>query len=332
MESEDLLINRVVRALRGRTMSGIGSLRLGVGDDAAVVRSARGLDWVVSCDAFLEGVHFLAEKHPPDSIGYKALARATSDLAAMGAAPRLFLLTLAIPLSRTGRWLDRFLAGMSRAARELEMQLAGGDTTGSDKVTLSVTVLGQIAAGRALTRSGARPGDLVYVSGRLGEAKLGLDLIRSGDFRRDAVSNILQPHLYPKIRVELGMWLSRRRVASAGIDISDGLSTDLTRLVQASRVGAVIYSERIPTVRVPESIRDRFKRRNNRLEMALHGGEDYELLFTVPPRRAKFLKSAPQDSELRCIGEITRDRRILLVDSRGKARRLKPGGWDPFRS
>ena len=308
-------------------------MRVGIGDDAAILRPSGRADWVLSCDAFLEGIHFLRKLHPPDSVGYKSLVRAASDLAAMGATPRLFLLTLAIPQRLTGAWLDSFLRGMGRAARLLDMRLAGGDTTRCRSVFISVTVMGEAPPGRTVERRGARLGDIIYVSGRLGRAQLGLELILSGMGRRPYFRRLLQPHLYPSIRVELGRWLARHRVASAMMDISDGLSTDLHRLCRASRVGASVWADRIPRVTIPVDMSRRLRGRNlDPLSMALHGGEDYELLFTVSPRNVKRLQRAPGFRELTPIGEITNSRRIVLVGEDGTPKPLLPHGWDPFRS
>jgi thiamine-monophosphate kinase len=308
-------------------------LRVGIGDDAAILRPVGRTDWILSCDAFLEGIHFLRKVHPPDSVGFKALVRAASDLAAMGATPRLFLLTLAIPQSLTGAWLDSFLRGMGRAARLLDMRLAGGDTTRCRSVFISVTVMGEAPPGRTVERSGARPGDIIYVSGRLGRAQLGLELILGGLGHQSSLRRLLQPHLYPSIRVELGRWLARHRVASAMMDISDGLSTDLHRLCRASRVGAHVWASRIPRVTIPAAISKRLRKRNlDPLSMALHGGEDYELLFTVSPRNVKRLQRAPGFRELTPIGEIRSNRRIVLVGEDGKSRSLESAGWDPFRT
>ena len=312
-------------------------VRLGIGDDAAVIVPGRNTDLVVTCDAFLEGVHFLAGRHPPDSVGYKSLARATSDISAMGATPRFFLLTLALPQDRTGKWLSGFLRGMRRAARQLGVRLIGGDTTRYPSISISITVFGEIVSGRAITRAGARPGDILYVTGKLGRAKLGLELIRTcplGEVKRVIRSEnpLLSQHLYPQIRVRLGEWLAKHRIASSMIDISDGLSTDLGHLCAASRVGARVWAERIPRVDTASSL-PKFARKLkiDPLEMALHGGDDYELLFTVPRRLAKSLRSAPDFRDITAIGEIKHGKQILLVDSDGRAKPLKPGGWDPFR-
>jgi thiamine-monophosphate kinase len=345
-KSEDKLVLRVVRALpsavglqsqAARARSGVA---LGIGDDAAILAPAKGAEWVVSTDAFLEGVHFLGDLHPSDSVGYKALARATSDLAAMGARPRLFFLTMAIPARRTGEWLDGFLRGMSRAAREFGMVLAGGDTSQFASVALAITVLGEARSGKAATRSGARPGDILYISGRMGRAQLGLELlrklsrgrVRAGLARRGPLRRMLKPHLYPSIRVKLGAWLAERGVASAMMDLSDGLSTDLARLCAASGVGARIWADRIPCVRIPPTMAPGIRAATlDSLAMALHGGEDYELLFTVPPRRMKELRAAPEFRELTAIGEIESGGRVTLIDAGGAAKPLRAAGWDSFR-
>lgn len=338
MEQEAQLIERVRRAIPSRRGAG---LHLGIGDDAAVMAPRKGAEWVVSCDAFLEGVHFLADRHPPDSVGFKALARATSDLAAMGAQPRFFLLTLALPAARKGQWFQGFLRGMGRAARKLGLTIAGGDLTSNSKVWTSLTVVGEVARGFAIKRVGARAGDILFVSGRLGAAKLGLELIKSGalniaSWKQQTYRKLLWPHLYPQIRVGLGTWLGARQVASAMIDISDGLSTDLARLCTASGVGARVWADRIPCVEMRTGNAGRVvsklveKLRSDPLEMALDGGDDYELLFTVARRDVGRLRRAPGFSEIAAIGEIERGRQITLVDKDGRPRRLRPGGWDPF--
>jgi thiamine-monophosphate kinase len=331
MHKEDQLVERIGRKVPSIVGHGASRvLRLGIGDDSAILSPGGGSDWVLSCDAFLEGVHFLAKVHPPDSVGYKSLVRAASDLVAMGASPRYLVMTLALPASRIGTWLDGFLAGMARAARYLGMRLIGGDTTKSGSVSISITVLGEVPRGRALRRSGARPGDLIYVTGKLGRAQLGLELVRANLARRSGLQNVLRQHLYPRIPMKLGEWLAGSQIASAMMDISDGLSTDLTRLCAASRVGARIEAQHVPRVSIPAGL-FRGARRMDPLQMALHGGDDYGLLIAVPRRRVNRLQRAPDFSSLTCIGEITPGRRILLVNDNGSTTALEAHGWDPFR-
>lgn len=334
MNNEEQVIKKVTRAMSGGKGDGVPAslkslLRLGTGDDAAIVVPRQGKEWVWSCDAFLEGVHFLAEVQPADAVGWKGLVRAASDLAAMGATPRLFLLTLALPSAKTGRWLNEFARGMGRAARILGMRLAGGDTTASESVVISITVLGEADLRKEVRRSGARAGDIIYVSGRLGRAELGLRLLRDRLRGRRRSAPLIRPHFYPPIRIELGRWLAAHGFPSAMMDISDGLSTDLARLVAASGVGARIWSDRVPCVAVPRELAGRAG--FDPLELALHGGDDYELLFTVPRRKERQLGRAPDGVKLTAIGEITRHRRIVLVGEHRRESILKAEGWDSFR-
>lgn len=343
MDAETKLIRRIARAIPSEigakkgARRGTGGLRLGIGNDGAVLAPSGRTDWVLSCDAFLEGVHFLADRHPAESVGYKSLARAASDLVAMGATPRYFLLTLALPLHRTGAWLDEFVRGMAKASRQLGMRLIGGDTKRHASVAISITVLGEIAPGVAITRAGARPGDIIYVSGTLGAAELGLRMIkadrnlaRKADSTRH--SSPLGAHLYPQIPVTLGAWLAKNRVASAMMDISDGLSTDLLRLCEASHVGAHIWADRIPCVQVPKKERAITRMNLDALDLALNGGEDYELLFTVSPKNVKKLRRAPGFSKITAIGEIMRGNAVIVDNAKSRAKRLISRGWDPFRA
>jgi thiamine-monophosphate kinase len=337
-ENEEDVLERISRAFAGRrsrkqggrSRSEAGSrfLSLGIGDDAALVSGTPGYEIVLTCDWFLEGTHFLRDKHPADAVGWKCLARAVSDIAAMGAVPRCFLLSLALPRELAGQWLDDFLRGLRRAARRFGCSLAGGDTTERREVSINVTVVGEVRRGREVRRSGARPGDIIYVSGRLGEAELGLRLLRERKRGSSALGARLQKHLYPEPRLELGRWLSEKRVVSAMMDLSDGLSTDLRRLCEASRIGAVIRSDHLPTVGMTKVGR---KRGVDPLQLALHGGDDYELLFTVPKRKAKRLPHSVGGVALTPIGGVRPGREVILAGGKGQSRILEPQGWDPFR-
>ena len=162
----------------------------------------------MTCDQFLEGVHFLVDKHPPESVGYKALVRATSDVVAMAARPRLFLLSLALPAERTGSWLNAMLSGMARASKLFGLRLAGGDTTRSPgekgRVALNLMVLGEARQGREIGRAGARPGEGIYVTGTLGRAQLGLELITRGKPGQRKYQKLLAPHYYPALPLDFG--------------------------------------------------------------------------------------------------------------------------------
>jgi len=323
MVREDELIERV----RRRLPSAGSGLSIGIGDDAAVLRPGAGMEWVVTTDAFFENVHFLRNVHSPKAVGYKALARATSDIAAMGARTRYFFLTVGLPDACTGAWLDDFLDGMARAARRFGLILAGGDTTKYPLVVASLTVMGEIDRGKAILRSGARPGDLLCVSGRLGEAELGLRLIHRKLHKQKRWTRLLKKHFYPEPRLALGEWLVAHRCATSMIDTSDGLSTDLGHICKASKVGAVVWAPKIPVVRIPPELH---RLGLDPLNLALDGGEDYELLFTVPKKFSNSLPRRVQGVPVTVIGEITREKRVILVRSDGSRTPLQPKGWDPF--
>lgn len=324
--TEAALIARIVRALAGRGEP--PGLTIGPGDDAAVLSPRPGSRLVVTCDSFFEKTHFSCNLHPPDVVGFKSLSRAASDLAAMGATPRFYFLALALPPSLAGVWLDKMLAGMARAARRLGLSLAGGDTSAQPTVSLILTVVGEIPRRMAVTRGGAHAGDRLFVSGKLGEARLGLELLRRGQWRRSWAKPFLRRHFYPQPRIHLGRWLAQNKLASAMIDISDGLSTDLHNLCRASDTGARIYSEQIPSLAVPRMI----GLRTDALQFALHGGDDYELLFAVSSRLAHRIPASFRGLRLSCIGEVTPGPAILLQEANGKSKPLRPEGWDPFRS
>jgi thiamine-monophosphate kinase len=208
------------------------------------------------------------------------------------------------------------------------LTLAGGDTTSYPLVIISLTVVGEVDRGQAILRSGARPGDVLCVSGRLGEAELGLRLVQANSNKKQGVTNLLKKHFYPEPRLKLGEWLNSRQFATSMIDTSDGLSTDLGHLCKASGVGAVVWASKVPAVSIPPKLQ---KRGLNPLQLALNGGEDYELLFTVPKRLISRLPRKLGSLPITPIGEITRSKKILLKDNKERIKPLKSGGWDPFR-
>ncbi len=253
----------IVEAIRRR--AGIRpkrGLRLGIGDDCAIYRSPGAReDLLFTTDLLLEDVHFRHATHPPEAVGHKALARGLSDIAAMGGVPRFCLLSLAAGRRTDGEWIGRFYDGLLRLARSCGVALAGGDLARADKTACDIVVCGAVPPDRALRRDGAHAGDAIYVSGRLGGSALGLQKKSGKAWER---------HLRPQPRVALGIFLREKVGASAAMDLSDGLSMDLPRLALASGLEAAIE----PPPRFPGASAGQ----------ALDGGEDYELLFTAPPR------------------------------------------------
>ena len=320
LRDEDALVKEIARHF---LPSRERRLRLGIGDDAALWEPRPGFASILTSDWFLEGSHFLREKHLPDSVGWKCLARAASDIAAMGGTPRCFLLNLALPAAATGKWLKSFLGGLRRAAKSLDCVLAGGDTTRSKRILINVTVVGAVREGQEVLRSGARPGDLLYVSGTLGEAELGLQLLRKQRGKVNPRNAAMRKHLYPEPRVALGRWLAERRLATAMMDVSDGLSSDLPRLCAASGVGALVDSGKLP---MPRGID-----RKSASQLALHGGDDYELIFSVSARRVPTLPANFRRLRITQIGEIMAGGGVRIIGRDGKSKPLGAAGWDPFR-
>ena len=284
----------------------------GIGDDCAVVRVRAGHELVVTTDLLIEGRHF-RRGAAPRALGHKALAVNLSDLAAGGATPRWFTLALALP-SANPRWLRDFSQGLFALARRHAVELIGGDTT-RGPLAIDITALGEAPAGRALSRAGARPGHDLWVSGELGSAALALRRPRL-----QAVANRLHR---PQPRVALGQAL--RGVASACIDVSDGLAGDLSHILERSKVGARVDYQRIPRPKVFEKFKNLERR------CVLSGGDDYELLFTAPAavRRKIELLSKKLRIRLSRIGSITRGRKLVVLDERHKAIKLS-GGFDHF--
>lgn len=323
---ENELIRKIERALGGSSRAS-RKVRLGIGDDAALFRPRAGHELILTCDWFLEGTHFLREKHPPDSVGWKCLARALSDVAAMGGVPRCFLLSLALPASHTERWMDGFLTGLRRASRRFECVLVGGDTTRQDNILINLTVVGEVRIGHAIRRSGAQDGEIICVSGRLGEAALGLRILKDSKRTISSRDPRLRKHLYPEPRLELGRWLAEKGLATSMIDISDGLSTDLRHLCPAPHRGAFLDPDGFPGVEVPARLQARV---GDPLELALHGGDDYELLFTTNRWKLPSLPRKFHGLTISPIGYVTSGPNLLWMDPRDP-RILHPGGWDPFR-
>jgi thiamine-monophosphate kinase len=361
---EFALIERI--RLRAATAA-TPELRLGIGDDCAILRPAPGEEFAVTTDLSIEGRHFNLDWHPAESIGHRALARGLSDLAAMGARPVAAFLSLALPRdlvqkpkarsappdraarrSAPAPFIDRFLDGFLALAQAYGAPLAGGDLSESTVAVADVVLTGAVAQEKALLRSGARPGDLIYVTGNLGGAAAGFAFLAqlAAAYKRDRsrgrikalpkippqAMSVLSPHLYPKPRVAQGLWLARNGLATAAIDLSDGLSTDLTHLCAESGVAAELDAAALPIAPAANPLQ------------ALHGGEDYELLFTAPPTTR--IPAKIEGVPVTRIGRIVvpgkaaaaeksgrksarRPTPVTLITSKG-AVPLPPQGWQHF--
>jgi thiamine-monophosphate kinase len=273
---------------------------------------------LVTTDFTLEGTHFRREWHPPEVVGRRCLTRGLSDIAAMGGEPVAAFLSLALPAGVSQKWVDGFIKGLLTLATEFRAPLAGGDIAESmTGVLADILVVGSIPQGRAVLRSGAKLGDKIYVTGSLGGSAAAIanlrqkNKVRARDYER---------HFHPTPRLKQGAWLRERGLASAMIDLSDGLSTDLEHICKESGVGAEVDAESIPLAIVGRPARP------VACDLALHGGEDYELLFTSSKQVPSKVAGVP----ITRIGRITRKPGMMLIGSDHRAKKLLPRGWEHF--
>ena len=306
----------------GRNGSRNRAILTGIGDDCAVLRLLAGRDALVTTDFTLEGIHFRRDWHPPESVGHRCLARGLSDIAAMGGEPVAVFLSLALPRDLPQSWVGRFARSLISLAEKHGAAVAGGDTAESpDGILADIIVVGTVPKGKAILRSGAKPGDRIYLSGELGGSAAAVVRMR-GDRKKVKPRDYVR-HFYPEPRVEVARVLREKKLASAMIDTSDGLSTDLAHICEESGVGAEIDSSLIPRAYVGKPARE------VDLDLALHGGEDYELLFAARP--GKRVPRHIAGVAISQIGVITRPRGIFIRNPKGVAHELHPRGWEHFR-
>jgi len=312
---------------------GSGAVRLGIGDDCAILRPQPGEDLAVTTDFTLEARHFRREWHTARSVGHRTLARGLSDLAAMGARPVAAFLSLALTrdLARKTEWIDGFLDGFLCLGMEFGVVLAGGDTSESpsEHVLADVVLVGSVPRGKALRRSGARAGDFLYCTGSLGGSAVELSELEKSPRRfRAAEARGDHPHLFPAPRVKIGQALLKRGLAKACMDISDGISTDLAHLCESSGVSAEVEAARLPLHPLAKGLDAEAG-----LAAALHGGEDYELLFTA--RAGTKMPRTIGGVPVTRIGRITAKRKdvpqVVLVRANGTRAELRPQGWEHLR-
>jgi thiamine-monophosphate kinase len=327
---EHALIDRI----RERLTPAPDWLLVDAGDDAAVYEPPRGLVEVITTDAIVDGVHFDRRFVSPRAIGHRALAVNLSDLAAMGASPRLATLSLVLPPELALAHFDEIIDGVIALAAGTRIRLVGGNITStSGPLTIDVTAIGTVHRRRILTRAEARPGDHVFVSGTLGDAHIGLSMLASGV--PGASGDVPFPvarYLHPEPRLRLGQALGRRRAATTAVDLSDGLADGVARIAEASGVGMELHAASLPVH--PDTLAAAAALGHDSVRAALGGGDDYELLFTVSPKRLGALKGVERligDLRLTRIGTVTRAPELTVVYADG-SRGAITGGYEHFAS
>src|SRR5262249_50819404 len=281
----------------------------GIGDDCAILRFPPGHHLLVTTDLSIEDVHFRRKWHPAKSVGHRCLARGLSDIAAMGGEPLVCFLSLGLPARLPQTWVDEFFRASRGRARCFRVPVAGGDTSAARKITADIVVAGQVLAGKAILRSGARAGDRIYVTGELGASAAALKKLFAGKRVSPASA---RSHFFPEPRLAIARQLRLKNLATAMIDLSDGLSVDLAHICQESGVAATINAAAVPIAR------------GAGLELALHGGEDYELLFTAKPRvRIPARIAGARITQIGCVhSQKDYPAAIRILDENGKARTL----------
>jgi thiamine-monophosphate kinase len=320
--AEKALIARIRRAA-GNSAKKKTTVLTGIGDDCAVLRIPKGHEALITTDFSLEGIHFRREWHPAQAVGHRCLTRGLSDIAAMGGQPIAAFLSLAVPRTLPQKWINEFMRGLLALANKFSVTLAGGDTAESPAGILAdIVVLGSVPKGKAILRSGVRPGDLIYVTGALGGSAATLHRLMEKP-KQKLNPRDFPRHFFPEPRLAVARILREKGLASAMIDLSDGLSTDLGHICDESSVGAQIEAAAIPLAaigRPPQKVD---------LAAALHGGEDYELLFAAPT--VKHVPAHIAGVPIARIGVITRNKKVVLI-SENMRRELKPQGWQHFAS
>ena len=326
------LIDRIRKIL---PVSGNKELIVDIGDDTAAIRLDRKRALLLTCDIQVEGRHFLFDRTTPYRVGRRSMAVNLSDIASMGGRPTYALVSLGLPAKLPLESFHRMFEGMRDEMSAFGAYVIGGNLARTkEELVIDVTLVGEVEASRVLTRSNARPGDRVFVTGTLGASGAGMEALRMyGQKTPRKYAELVKRHVLPVPRVEMGQRIGRSGIASGMIDLSDGVAGDLYHICEKSGVGAEIYEARLP---LPEHIGEIAKTCGRSVrEIALHNGEDYELLFTVPPgvpeRKIRALpgKTGVPVTE---IGKIVEKRAgYRLVDAQGKKISLRPAGWDHFR-
>ena len=318
---------------------------LGIGDDCAALRPTAGADLLLTTDLLVEGVDFTPQTTTPFRLGRKAMGVNLSDIAAMGGLPRAALITVALSPDEEIDFVDELYRGLREEGARFGVEIIGGDVSASPALMIGVTLVGEVEAGRAVTRSGAKPGELIWVTGRLGAAAAGLVALRAGCRLRDdqveiplevsgplreAIGQTVERHLCPLPRIREGRALAEAGAASAMIDLSDGLASDLVHLCRESGVSATIREDQIPIDQGASAIAQRFGQEP--LALALQGGEDFELLFTSSWEPADIAAIFPDEGTVTAIGTVGGAGRGCRLERHDGTTIALTGGYDHFRN
>ncbi len=324
---EQALIKRIQSTIKTSS-----EVIVGIGDDAAIIKSPKNKNIAITTDMLTEDTHFSLSTHTAEQIGRKSAVSNISDIAAMGATPKHMLISLAIPKTTTVEFIDSLYKGITKETNKHKINIIGGDITSSKKgaLTISITLTGE--TGTEIRRSGAKPGDILMVTGDLGKSAAGLHLLRHNPkISKKSEQALKKAHLEPDHRLKESQTLKKTGCITSMNDISDGLATETKEICEASQVGAVIYKDRIPTSPATDELLKKISKDTK--ETALYGGEDFELLFTAKEQDTKKIIDTLKKqtgTKATIIGKITKEKEIYLVD-KNKKTELKKTGYDHFK-
>lgn len=315
MKKNNSLEFTLIKKIKSQMKINDESLIKGIGDDAAVVKKDKNTYFLYTCDSLVSGVHFLEAYSSPYAIGRKATAVNLSDIAAMGGTPKYMLVSLFIQKGITQKFIDELYKGLNKECKKYDVDIIGGNISKSDQFIIDIFLVGEVNSKNLLLRSGAKAGDVILVTGTLGDSATGLNLLQN---RENFSKKFISRHLTPNARVKEGILLGESELVTSMIDVSDGLSSDIQHICDESKVGVKLFLEKLPVSNGVGKI------------TALNGGEDYELCFTTSPKNIPYLSKLFK-TKITVIGEIISSKKgRWLIDEKGNKRKLITKGWDHF--
>ena len=335
MDIKEIGESGLIQRIADNYQSSHPSVISGIGEDAAALKISEQKILLTTCDLLLEDIHFNLSLTDSYHLGRKSLAVNLSDIAAMGGTPRFFLVSLAIPSHISVEFIDDLYRGIMEMADEFNTQLVGGDTNASpDKLMIDITLLGEVDPDHLLKRKGTQVGDSIFVTGTLGDSALGFFALERDNNLNEplSINTLTLRHISPYPRIKAGKVIAENHLASAMIDISDGLLADLKQILTLNMVGATVWTSQIPLSNDFKQFQ--IKQEHNKLDFALKGGEDYELLFTSPKTKEKDIYALSQKIKVPItkIGEINSSRKLVVLDQNQKLYHIDDQGYDHFAS